>query len=168
MKKVVWLTGLSGAGKTTIAKKVVELGFNAIELDGDIVRAGLCKDLGFTQEDRKENIRRIAELSKIFCSNDMNCICSFISPTEEIRELAKNIIGKDNFIEVYINTPIKICELRDTKGLYKKAKSGLIKHFTGIDSIYEPPKNPNFILDCYNYSPNESAKKLFEYLKYLD
>ncbi len=164
MKKVIWLTGLSGAGKTTIAEKVIELGYNATKLDGDIMRKGLCKDLGYTIDDRRENIRRVAEVSKILIKNNINCICSFISPTKEIRDLAKEIIGEQNFIEVHIDTPLNKCIERDTKGYYKKAKSGQLKNFTGINSVYEPPIQPNIKLNCFEIPPLESAKILFEYL----
>lgn len=166
--KVIWLTGLSGSGKTTIAKKIVELGIEGIQLDGDVIREGLCKDLGFSYEDRKENIRRIAELSKIFIKNKKSCICTFISPTKEIRALAKSIIGSENFIEIYINTPLEVCISRDVKGHYKKAKQGKIKNFTGIDSLYEPPENPDLVLDCYNLNVDKSAKILFEYLNKIN
>jgi adenylylsulfate kinase len=165
MNKVIWLTGLSGAGKTTIATKVINLGLDLVLLDGDVLREGLCKDLQFTISDRKENIRRVAEVAKLFINNNKSCICSFISPTNQIRDLAKSIIGAENFIEVYVNTPFNICENRDTKGLYKLAKDGKIKNFTGLDSIYEKPKNPDFILDCYNHSVEKSSIILYKYLK---
>lgn len=165
MSKAIWLTGLSGAGKTTIALNLKKLGLDAVLLDGDELRDGLCSDLKFSIEDRRENIRRVAEVAKLFNQNNQTCICSFISPTENIRNMAKSIIGDENFIEVYVNTPIMVCQDRDPKGLYKLAKTGKIKNFTGIDSVYEPPKNPDFILDCYTNSIEKSALKLYDYLK---
>jgi len=165
MSKAIWLTGLSGAGKTTIALNLKKLGLDAVLLDGDELRDGLCSDLKFSIEDRLENIRRVAEVAKLFNRNNQTCICSFISPTENIRNMAKSIIGDENFIEVYVNTPITVCQNRDPKGLYKLAKAGKIKNFTGIDSVYEPPSNPDFILDCYTNSIEKSAIKLYDYLK---
>jgi len=165
MNKVIWLTGLSGAGKTTIATNVNNLGLDLVLLDGDVLREGLCKDLQFTISDRRENIRRVAEVAKLFIENNKSCICSFISPTKQIRDLAKSIIGEENFIEVYVNTPFNICENRDTKGLYKLAKEGKIKNFTGLDSIYEKPEKPDLVLDCYNNSVGKSSKILFEFIK---
>lgn len=145
--KVIWMTGLSGAGKTTLSHAIQnelrKRGYFTKIFDGDIVRTGLCKDLTYTLEDRHENIRRIAELTKIFLDSGIIVICSFISPTHEMRQLAKDIIGEDRFMEVYINAPLKVCEERDVKGLYAKARQGLIKDFTGIDSVFEPPVHPD-------------------------
>jgi adenylylsulfate kinase len=144
--KVLWLTGLSGSGKSTIAqaleRKFYNEGFFAQVLDGDNIRSGINNNLGFTIEDRKENIRRIAEVAKLYLESGIITINSFISPTIEIRDYAKSIIGEENFIEIYINAPLEVCEKRDVKGLYKKARSGEIKNFTGIDSPYEAPLNP--------------------------
>lgn len=144
--KVVWLTGLSGSGKTTIAikleKELVKNGFFCHVLDGDNVRSGINKNLGFSEDDRIENIRRVAEVSKLFLNSGIITINSFVSPTKAIREVAKQIIGDADFIEVFIDTPMKICEERDVKGLYKKARLGEIKNFTGIDVPYESPINP--------------------------
>ncbi|WP_066758235.1 adenylyl-sulfate kinase [Crocinitomix algicola] len=165
MKKVIWLTGLSGAGKTTIATNLKELGVDAVFLDGDILRKGLCKDLKFSLEDRLENIRRVAEVARLFIENGKTCVCSFISPTKASREMAKTIIGHENFVEVYVNTPLSICEKRDPKGLYKLAKSGKLKNFTGIDSVYEAPEAPEFVLDCYNESVIDSSQELYNYLE---
>lgn len=143
---VIWLTGLSGAGKSTIAERlneqILRKGYFTKMFDGDVMRTGLNSDLGFSIEDRQENIRRIAEAAKLFVDSGLIVICSFISPTRDIRNLARNIIGDDRFVEVYINCPIEVCELRDVKGLYKKYRAGLIKNFTGFDSIYEAPENP--------------------------
>jgi adenylylsulfate kinase len=145
--KVIWMTGLSGAGKTTLGEAVQndlrKRGYFTKLFDGDIVRTGLCKDLGYTLEDRIENIRRIAELTKIFLDSGIIVICSFITPTEEMRSLAKSIIGEDRFVEVYVNAPLEVCEKRDVKGLYAKARKGLIKNFTGIDSAFDPPAKPD-------------------------
>lgn len=145
--KVIWFTGLSGSGKSTIAlaleKKLFAMGYHVYLLDGDNVRTGLCNNLDFSAADRVENIRRIAEVSKLFVDAGIICINSFISPTKYIRDLAKSIIGTSDFKEVYVNTPLPICEARDVKGLYKKARSGAIKNFTGIDSPYEAPINPD-------------------------
>jgi len=144
--KVIWMTGLSGSGKTTIAialeQKLRDKGFLTQVLDGDNVRIGINNNLGFTVEDRTENIRRIAEVSKLFLNCGIITINCFVSPTIEIRQQAKDIIGASDFIEVFVNTPIEICEQRDVKGLYKKARAGEIKNFTGIDSPFEAPINP--------------------------
>jgi adenylylsulfate kinase len=143
--KVIWLTGLSGAGKTTLANGLQDLlnqhGYLTKVLDGDVVRVGLNKDLKFSEADRNENIRRVAEVSKLFIAEGIITINSFISPTKKMREQARLIVG-DSFIEVYVNTPIDICEMRDVKGLYVKARNGEINNFTGIGSIYEAPINP--------------------------
>lgn len=166
---VFWFTGLSGAGKTSVATKALELlkeeGNNIVLLDGDIVRHGLCKDLNFTLVDREENIRRVAEVAKIFNENNTICLCTFISPTLKIRDLAKNIIGAENFHEIYINTPIEICENRDTKGLYQKVRNGEIKNFTGIDSIYEIPVNPKYTLNCFENTIHQSVNEIIDFIK---
>ena len=144
--KVIWLTGLSGSGKTTLANGLQEiLGEKKIStksLDGDVIRTGLSKDLGFLEKDRDENIRRVAEVSKLFSDLGIITINSFISPTKKMRDQVRSIVG-DCFVEVYVNTPLNICELRDVKGLYAKARKGEIKNFTGIDSVYEVPLNPD-------------------------
>ena len=166
--KVVWLTGLSGAGKTTIANhlelELYKRGFVTQILDGDIIRSGINNNLGFSVDAREENIRRVAEVSKLFVNCGIICFNSFISPTREIREKAKNIIGEENFIEVYVNTSLAVCEERDVKGLYKKARAGQIKNFTGIDSPYEKPENPDLILNSDNMTIEESVEKCLEYL----
>lgn len=160
---VIWLTGLSGSGKTTIAKNLeIELnkrGFLTQTFDGDIVRTGISNDLGFTAKDRFENIRRISEVTKSFINCGVICINGFISPTKEIRQMAKSIIGEENFIEVYVNAPIDVCEQRDVKGLYKKARRGEIKNFTGIDSPYEAPENPIIELKTDKLSIEETIEK---------
>ena len=164
--KAIWLTGLSSAGKTTIAlaleKEIQKKGYFIKVFDGDIMRTGINKDLTYSLEDRKENIRRIAEITKIFLDTGLIIICSFISPTEEIREMAKSIIGEKDFIEVYVNCPLSVCEERDVKGLYQKARKGLIKNFTGIDSVYETPKNPNIELKTDVWTEKQTVKYLLE------
>lgn len=143
---VIWLTGLSGSGKSTIAQALEhdlhQQGVLTQLLDGDNVRTGLCNNLGFSVEDRQENIRRIAEAAKLFINCGIITICSFVSPTRVIRDQARTIIGADDFNEVYVNAPIEVCEQRDVKGLYKKARAGEIRNFTGIDSPFEAPENP--------------------------
>jgi adenylylsulfate kinase len=149
--KVIWFTGLSGSGKTTLAsmleKRLFELNYFCQILDGDNVRSGINKNLKFTEEDRIENIRRIAEVSKLFMNCGIILICAFISPTNEMRQMAKEIIGEDDFLEIFVNTPIEICEQRDPKGLYKKARSGEIKNFTGISAPFEVPEKPFLAVD---------------------
>ena len=144
--KVVWFTGLSGSGKSTIAqhleRKLHNNGYVAQVLDGDNIRSGINRNLGFSIEEREENIRRIAEVAKLYLNSGIITLNSFISPTKHIRNLAKNIIGDIDFLEVYVNAPIETCEARDVKGLYKKARAGEITGFTGIDSPYEPPTKP--------------------------
>ena len=166
--KVIWMTGLSGSGKSTIAQylenKLFEEGYFAQVLDGDNIRSGINNNLGFSLEDREENIRRIAEIGKLYLHSGVITIHSFVSPTIKIRSLAKSIIGQDDFIEVYINTPIEICEKRDVKGLYKKARNGEIKGFTGIDAPYEAPESPNIEVKTENKSIEESAMEVFQYL----
>lgn len=166
--KVIWFTGLSGSGKSTIAKSVYgnlkKNGFIVRYLNGDNVRKGINYNLGFTEEDRKENIRRIAEVSKLFNECGIITINSFISPTIEIRQLARSIIGNDNFVEVYVNTPLEICEARDKKGLYEKARKGEIKNFTGISAPYEPPQNPEVELLTHNCKVEENVQKVLDFI----
>ena len=163
---VYWLTGLSGSGKSTIAtaveRRLFEAGHFVVLLDGDNVRTGLCGDLGFSLEDRRENIRRIAETAKLFVAAGAQVLCSFVSPTREIRAMARDIIGAEDFREVFVNTPLEICEARDVKGLYAKARAGEIKGFTGIDSPYEPPTDPFLDLKTEGRSVTESAQQLIE------
>lgn len=158
---VFWLTGLSGSGKSTIAAAVERQLFNdghhVVLLDGDNVRTGLCGDLGFSLEDRRENIRRIAEAAKLFAAAGAQVLCSFVSPTREIRSLARNIIGAEDFYEVFVNTPLAVCEARDVKGLYAKARAGEIKGFTGIDSPYEAPAAPFLNLATDDQTVEQSA-----------
>lgn len=167
----VWLTGLSGAGKTTIAFELeaflVSRGIPAYGLDGDNIRTGLNKNLGFSQTDREENIRRVAEVSKLFADSGQISICSFVSPFADDRELARKI-HKDNdlpFFEIYVTTPLDVCEKRDVKGLYKKARNGLITGFTGIDQAYEEPKNADLRVTTENNSIQESTYQVIEFLE---
>ena len=147
---VVWLTGLSGAGKTTIAtsleRRLYEEGKRTYILDGDNLRLGLNQDLGFTKIDRIENVRRVAEVSRLMCDAGLITIAALISPFQSERLLAKELIEPYKFIEVFVDTPLDICEQRDAKGLYEKARKGIIKDMTGIDSPYEPPTNPDCII----------------------
>lgn len=165
--KVFWLTGLSGSGKTTIAKvierKLHDKGFLAQLLDGDNIRAGINNNLGFSNKDRQENIRRIAEVSKLFNNCGIITINCFVSPTKEIREQARAIIGKDNFVEIFIDTPLEICEARDTKGLYGKARKGEIKDFTGISAPFEAPESA-IIIKTENKSIEDSANELLDFI----
>ncbi len=166
--RVIWFTGLSGSGKSTIAKGVEEklhtAGFFSVVLDGDNVRTGINNNLGFSTEDRKENIRRIAEVAKLFCTNGVITICCFVSPTEEIRNQARNIIGKNDFVEIFVNTPIEECERRDVKGLYAKARKGEIKDFTGVNAPFEVPANPDFEIRTTNKSVEESVSEVLHFV----
>ncbi len=161
--KVFWFTGLSGSGKSTIVERLEKIlfakGYFVQVLDGDNIRSGICNNLSFSLEDRKENIRRIAEVSKLFCDAGIICLNSFVSPTIAIRSMAKEIIGTQNFEEIYVNTPLTVCENRDVKGLYKKARMGEIKGFTGIDSPYEIPVNPSLELLTENKSIDKTVEE---------
>ena len=148
---LIWYTGLSGSGKSTLAneveKELYHRGYNSYTLDGDNIRRGINKDLGFSQEDRLENIRRVAEISKLMLDAGLIVNAAFISPLITDRKIIKDIVGVKNFFEIYVSTSLEDCEKRDVKGLYKKARKGLIKDFTGITSKYEPPKNPDVVID---------------------
>ena len=165
---VFWLTGLSGSGKSTIAKgverKLFEKGFMVQVLDGDNIRTGISNNLSFSIKDRQENIRRISEVAKLYTNSGIITLCSFISPTIHIRQIAREIIGDLDFHEVYINTPIGLCEERDVKGLYKKARSGEIKGFTGIDSPYEEPKRADLTIKTDSQKVEESVEQLYNYI----
>ena len=165
---VFWLTGLSGSGKSTIAigteKKLFESGYLTQILDGDNIRIGINNNLGFSDDDRNENIRRIAEVSKLFLNCGIITINSFVSPTIKIRQMAEDIIGKENFKEIYINTPLEICEQRDVKGLYKKAREGIIKDFTGIDAPFDEPENPALEIKTDGQSVEDSIKDLVNFI----
>lgn len=163
---MIWFTGLSGSGKSTIAialeRELHKRGLLCRILDGDNIRSGINNNLGFTEADRIENIRRIAEVSKLFVDTGIVTIAAFISPSNDIREMAANIIGKDDFLEVYVSTPIEECERRDVKGLYAKARRGEIKNFTGISAPFEAPAHPALVLDTSALSLEESVNKLLE------
>jgi len=166
--KVIWMTGLSGSGKTTVAKGVERYlhsqGVLNQLLDGDNIRVGISNNLSFSSEDRAENIRRIAEVSKLFMNCGVVTLNCFVSPTIEIRNIAKNIIGEENFIEVFINASVETCENRDIKGLYKKARKGEIKDFTGISAPFEAPKNPEIEINTSELSIDESVQKVLDYI----
>ncbi len=166
---VLWFTGLSGSGKSTIAdeleKQLYELGKHTMLLDGDNVRHGLNRDLGFTDQDRVENIRRIAEVSKLMVSSGLITIVSFISPFRAERSMARNLFNDDEFIEVFIDTPIEVCEARDSKGLYKKARAGQLKNFTGIDSDYEEPEMPEIALQNSDANIDDLVNNILDYLR---
>lgn len=165
---VVWMTGLSGSGKSTIAialeRKLHEAGRYTVVLDGDNIRAGINNNLGFTETDRTENIRRIAEVAKLFMQNGAIVLCSFVSPTIAIREQARTIIGANDFIEVFVDTPLEECERRDVKGLYAKARAGEVKHFTGISAPFEAPAAPQLRLTTIGSSPEANADELLNYV----
>jgi adenylyl-sulfate kinase len=165
---VIWLTGLSGSGKSTIANelsiKLHKEGKLSYILDGDNVRMGLNKDLGFSDNDRKENIRRISEVAKLLSDAGVIVITAFISPFREERGKAKEIIGNDNFIEVYVDAPLSVCEERDTKGMYKKARAGEIPMFTGIDSPYEEPLKPSIHIKTNKMGVLDSSNFIYESL----
>lgn len=166
---VLWFTGLSGAGKSTIAgaleSKLAELGYHTYLLDGDNVRHGLCKDLGFSDHDRQENIRRIGELSKLMADAGLIVLSAFISPHRAERQMVRELLPEGEFLEVFVNTSLDECEKRDPKGLYKKARAGEIKHFTGIDSEYQQPLNPEIDLPAGTQSIEVLVEQCLEELK---
>ncbi|MCY7951094.1 adenylyl-sulfate kinase [Bacillus inaquosorum] len=166
---ILWLTGLSGSGKSTIAnaaaRELFEQGYQVIVLDGDNIRHGLNKDLGFSDEDRKENIRRIGEVAKLFVQQGTIVITAFISPFREDREQVRQLVEAGEFHEVYIKCDLDICEQRDPKGLYKKARNGEIPFFTGIDSPYEEPEAPELVLDSGQHDREECKNQLIEFVK---
>ncbi|MCU9614738.1 adenylyl-sulfate kinase [Caldibacillus lycopersici] len=166
---VLWFTGLSGSGKSTLANAVdYELFKNhyySYVLDGDNIRHGLNKDLGFQEYDRKENIRRIGEVAKLFVDSGIIVSTAFISPFQEDRNRIREMFAQDEFIEIYLQCPIQVCEKRDPKGLYSKARKGEIPHFTGISSPYEKPQNPEIIIDTNQLSIHQSVQKVLAYLK---
>ncbi len=166
--KVLWFTGLSGSGKSTLAialeRQLFNEGYHVVILDGDNIRSGINANLSFSPEDRTENIRRIAEIAKLFVANGLICIVSFISPTREMRQMAKTIIGEEDFVEVYIDTPLEICESRDVKGLYKKARAGDIPDFTGIHAPYEAPIQPNIHIQTESATIESSLDHLYQHV----
>ncbi len=166
---VLWFTGLSGSGKSTIAnavdKMLHDLGCKTYLLDGDNIRHGLNGDLGFSDSDRVENIRRIGEVSKLFVDAGLLVSTAFISPFATDREMVRNLVDKQQFIEVFVDTPLSVCEQRDPKGLYKKARAGEIKHFTGIDSDYDTPENPQVHIETAKQTVQQSAQLVIDYLR---
>jgi bifunctional enzyme CysN/CysC len=168
---VLWFTGFSGAGKSTIAnlveKQLYGAGRHTVLLDGDNVRHGLNKDLGFTDADRVENIRRVAEVAKLMVDAGLIVMTSFISPFRSERRLARELLPAGEFLEVFIDTPLAVAEARDVKGLYKKARAGAIKHFTGIDSPYEPPEQADIHVDTTHLTPEQAADLIVHRLQEL-
>jgi bifunctional enzyme CysN/CysC len=167
---MLWFTGLSGAGKSTIAnnleKKLHALGKHTFVLDGDNVRHGLNRDLGFTEADRVENIRRVAEVAKLFVESGLITIVAFISPFQAEREMARELVEPGEFIEIFVDTPLEACEQRDPKGLYKKARRGELQNFTGLDSPYEPPADPDLILDALRESADDLADRIIHFMQH--
>ncbi len=165
---MLWFTGLSGSGKSTVAialeRELQKRGLLCRILDGDNIRSGINKGLGFTAEDRKENIRRIAEVAKLFVDTGIITIAAFISPSNELRRMASDIIGAEDFKEVYISTPLEVCEARDVKGLYAKARRGEIKNFTGISAPFEAPEHPALSIDTSKVSLEDSVKQILAFL----
>lgn len=165
----LWLTGLSGSGKTTLArqteKELTGQGFLTQVLDGDNIRTGINNNLGFGEEDRRENIRRIAEVTKLFVQCGVVTMNSFISPSQEMRDMAKEIIGADDFLEVFVDAPLDVCESRDVKGLYKKARAGQIPNFTGISAPYEAPENPDMHVRTGIRSVEECVRQIIEFVE---
>ncbi len=165
---VVWMTGLSGSGKSTIAigleRRLHEKGYLTKTLDGDNVRTGIASNLGFSKEDREENVRRIAEVSKLFLHCGVITINCFVSPMRSMREKARNIVGEEDFHEVYVNAPLAVCEERDPKGLYKKARDKEIEEFTGVSAPFEAPENPEKELKTEGKAPEETVDELLEHI----
>ncbi|MCZ6527111.1 MAG: adenylyl-sulfate kinase [Candidatus Dadabacteria bacterium] len=166
---ILWFTGLPSSGKSTIAneleKKLITLGTRTYILDGDNVRMGLCKDLGFSAEDRGENIRRIGEVSKLFVDTGCIVLSAFVSPYIKDRDAVRELVEEGEFVEVFVDAPLEVCEERDVKGLYKKAREGIIKGFTGIDDPYEAPLNPEITIDTSKLSLDEGVNVIFDYLE---
>lgn len=166
--RVIWFTGLSGSGKTTIAceaeKVLHEMGHLTMLLDGDNVRSGINRNLGFSPEDRSENIRRIAEASKLFLNCGIITFCCFVSPTESLRQMARDIIGPDDFVEIFINTPLEECERRDVKGLYARARRGEIADFTGISAPFEAPVKPDLEIRTEKLTEQQSVRELLKFV----
>ena len=166
--KVIWFTGLSGSGKTTLAttleRYLFDNGYLTQILDGDNIRAGINNNLGFSPEDRMENIRRIAEIAKLLLNSGVICICAFVSPTEDIRKIVRDIVGKEDFFEVYVSTPLEVCENRDIKGLYQKARAGEIRNFTGISAPFDIPQNAVLSIDTSDKTVEECIKILTDRL----
>ena len=168
---IVWFTGLSGSGKSTSAnaleKALFAKGYCTYVLDGDNLRHGLCKDLGFSDADRVENVRRVGEVAKLMVDAGQIVLTSFISPFQADRDMVRSLVGEGEFIEVFVNTSLTVCEQRDTKGLYKKARNGEIKQFTGISSPYEAPQSPDIVINTATMSGDEVVDYLVECLRHL-
>ena len=166
---LLWFTGLSGSGKSTIAnlveKRLLDLGRHTYTLDGDNVRHGLNRDLGFTKEDRIENIRRIGEVAKLMVDAGLITMASFISPYRAERQMARDLLEDGEFVEIFVNTPLELAEKRDVKGLYAKARAGEIKNFTGIDSEYQEPQNPDIEIKTADMSAEDAAELIVKYLQ---
>jgi adenylylsulfate kinase len=166
--KVIWMCGLPCAGKSTLAeeldKELLNRSFLSQVIDGDMIRSGLNKGLGYDEDDRYENLRRVAEVAKLFMGCGVIVIIAFISPSNNMRQMARGIIGKHDFIEVFVNAPVKICEDRDTKGFYKQAREGKLKNFTGIDSPFEPPASPDIEINTDLYSVYECTQQLVKHV----
>ncbi|KAF5075148.1 Adenylyl-sulfate kinase [anaerobic digester metagenome] len=166
--RVIWLTGLPCSGKTTLGagleKALLDKGFHVRLLDGDVTRKGLCSDLGFSANDREENIRRVAEISKLFVESGIITINAFITPTERLRKLALNIIGSDNLVSVFVNAPIEVCEARDVKGMYRKARRGEISDFTGVSAPFEIPLYPDYEIETTSKAPEQNIAELLEFI----
>jgi len=166
---ILWFTGLPSSGKSTIAneleKKLIALGTRTYILDGDNIRMGLCKDLGFSEEDRGENIRRIGEVSKLFVDGGCIVLSAFVSPYIKDRDGVRNLVEDGEFVEVFVDAPLEVCEERDVKGLYKKAREGIIKGFTGIDDPYEAPLNPEITIDTSKLTLQEAVDYILNYLE---
>ncbi len=166
---ILWFTGLPSSGKSTLAneveKRLMEHSIRTYILDGDNVRTGLCKDLGFSEEERAENIRRIGEVAKLFVDAGIVVLSAFVSPYRRDRDAVRNLVEKGEFIEIYIKCPVEECEKRDVKGLYKKARQGIIKGFTGVDDPYEEPLNPEIVVNTQENSIEECTEKILTYLR---
>jgi adenylyl-sulfate kinase len=166
---IIWFTGLSGAGKTTTAnlleQTLFRMGYGIYALDGDVIRQGLCKDLGFSDQDRVENIRRAGEVAKLMIDAGLIVLVSFISPFRKDRQMVRSLVEDGEFVECFVDASLSICEHRDPKGLYKKARAGALKNFTGIDSPYEPPLNPELTLNTELHRPEELAEQVIKYLE---
>jgi adenylyl-sulfate kinase len=165
-----WLTGLSGAGKSTLAHAaeavLFQRDYHIVVLDGDVIRSGLCSDLGFSMEERRENNRRVAELAKLFVRSGIICLCAFISPSAAFRQDARRIIGEDAFREVYVACSVEECEHRDVKGFYKKARQGEIRNYTGISSAYETPLSPDCVINTEGAAEPDCAERLIRFIEH--
>ena len=166
---VIWFTGLSASGKSTVAhhleKRLYDMGCSTYVFDGDNVRHGLCGDLGFSAEDRTENIRRIAEMANLYVDAGIIAITAFISPYRRDRERVQDLVGDDRYFEIYVECPVEVCAARDPKGIYKKAKEGIIKEFTGVSAPYEPPQNPTLIIRSHEEDAAEAAQRVLGLIK---